>query len=55
MSPERVEQFIDASLKKLQLNYVDLYLIHSPIGLKVLEMKQLKLKMISILYVLVGQ
>ena len=33
MRPEKVEHFMKLSLKTLQLEYVDLYLIHSPIGL----------------------
>src|SRR6202012_1441819 len=28
--PERVEPAFEASLKRLQLNYLDLYLIHTP-------------------------
>lgn len=34
MAPERVEMFINLSLKKLQLDYIDLYLVHWPIGLE---------------------
>lgn len=32
-SPDHVEEFITQSLKSLQLSYVDLYLIHHPVGL----------------------
>ena len=35
--PDRVEIFIKKSLKSLQLDYVDLYLIHFPVGCKVKE------------------
>ena len=34
-APERVEDGCRASLKKLQLKYVDLYLIHWPVAMKV--------------------
>jgi len=34
LSKEKVEHFTKLSLKALQLDYVDLYLIHFPIGLK---------------------
>lgn len=33
MHPDRVEIFIKKSLDNLQLDYVDLYLIHCPIGM----------------------
>ena len=33
MKAELVEHFLKLSLQNLQLEYVDLYLIHSPIGL----------------------
>ncbi|XP_078503394.1 estradiol 17 beta-dehydrogenase 5-like [Lissotriton helveticus] len=36
-SPELVKQCLDKSLKALKLEYIDLYLIHMPIGLKVGE------------------
>jgi alcohol dehydrogenase (NADP+) len=32
--PDRVELFMKKSLENLQLDYVDLYLIHLPIGFK---------------------
>lgn len=32
LRPAEVQQYIDSSLEKLQLSYVDLYLIHSPFG-----------------------
>jgi len=32
--PERVSHFVDMSLAALQLDYVDLYLIHGPIGME---------------------
>jgi len=34
MTPDKVEYFIKKSLKSLQLDYLDLYLVHLPIGLK---------------------
>lgn len=34
MKPEKVRRFLNQSLKKLQMDYVDLYLIHTPIGVE---------------------
>lgn len=34
MYPEKVEYYLESSLKNLQLDYADLYLIHSPDGIK---------------------
>ena len=34
-APERVEEGCRASLKNLQLKYIDLYLIHWPVAMKV--------------------
>jgi aldehyde reductase len=34
MQPNRVEEFLNKSLTALQLSYVDLYLVHCPIGLQ---------------------
>ena len=31
--PDKVEHFLKLSLKNLKLDYVDLYLIHFPVGL----------------------
>lgn len=35
--PDRVEQFIKGSLAKLQLDYLDLYLAHCPMGAQTQE------------------
>ena len=35
--PELVQNCLESSLRKLQLSYVDLYLIHSPTALKFSE------------------
>jgi len=35
--PDRVEKFTKLSLKNLQLDYVDLYLVHNPVGVKTAE------------------
>ena len=32
--PDRVETFMKKSLENLQLDYVDLYLVHFPVGFK---------------------
>lgn len=37
MHENRVEVFLKKSLGSLQLDYVDLYLVHSPIGTKFIE------------------
>jgi len=41
MQPGRVEEFLKKSLTALQLDYVDLYLIHSPFGLQYVNDKEL--------------
>ena len=43
MSGGNVENFLKKSLKKLDLDYVDLYLIHLPVGVKVNFLKIMKL------------
>src|SRR4051812_1204528 len=40
-SPDRVSHFLKLSLEALQLNYVDLYLMHFPVGLKYVNDKEL--------------
>lgn len=37
MTPEKVELFLNLSLNKLQLDYVDLYLCHMPVGVKFVD------------------
>lgn len=37
MTPDKVEHFFNLSLKKLKLDYVDLYLCNSPVGTKFLD------------------
>lgn len=37
MTPEKVNFFFELSLKKLQLDYIDLYLCHMPLGLKFVD------------------
>jgi len=34
LNPEKVAPTMEESLKALQLDYVDMYLIHNPIGMK---------------------
>ncbi|PIO33521.1 hypothetical protein AB205_0215360, partial [Aquarana catesbeiana] len=40
-TPDQVRTALEKSLKDLQLDYIDLYIIHSPIELKVSSCKQL--------------
>jgi len=35
MQPGRVERFFEMSRKNLGLDYIDLYLIHTPVGLEI--------------------
>jgi len=35
--PDRVEYFLKLSLKRLQLDYVDLYLVHNPLGVELAD------------------
>jgi len=37
MDESRVEYFLQKSIKALQLDYLDLYLIHQPVGLKYVD------------------
>lgn len=41
MHPSRVEFFIDLSLKNLQTEYIDLFLIHWPVGLCFIDENEL--------------
>jgi alcohol dehydrogenase (NADP+) len=34
MNPDKVSHFVELQLKALQLSYIDLYLIHAPVGFK---------------------
>lgn len=41
MAPELVDRFLKSSLRRLQLDYVDLYLVHWPLGLKYISEEKL--------------
>ncbi|XP_066247891.1 aldo-keto reductase family 1 member B1-like [Euwallacea similis] len=46
IAPDKVEEFLKKSLKSLQLTYVDLYLIHFPVGIKAQDNPSLHLETI---------